>query len=462
VTPAPAPEPTWFCTRADGKKHGAFFTLFPDRAIAIEGSYKDGKLHGPWTRHYPGGAVAEQGAYTAGLPDGTWQRFGPDGAKLGEYTLKAGTGRQKRWFDDGPLYSDVMLRKGVPNGAMTVRDRDGRIVIKATFVKGKLHHDHQVGSKSNLRIEETFKYGVRIGPRKIWQFWSLLIDETYDDRGKLDGMFTIWRDKKVPRIQGEYSHGKRIGPWVWTDRQNKKEREGDYVDGKKTGPWSDYSDGKLTFQGQFTDGAPDGEFIYYDKAGLEVGRFTINGGTGSMLTFHSNKKVSSRTRLVNGQMQGKYEELTPRGKVIVEGAYASDRKHGLWRETTDTGQLVSEIHYRRGKLDGSYKKYTAGVLVVAATYQDGKPEGAYTEYRGDKPSLTGQFTAGKRTGTWTMLDRSGATTLVATYKDGVLDGPWKEVTRDETAEGVLVAGRPLGTWTQTDRSGTRQLDHKTP
>jgi hypothetical protein len=61
-----------------------------------------------------------------------------------------------------------------------------------------------------------------------------------------------------------------------------------------------------------------------------------------------------------------------------------------------------------------------------------------------------------------MLDSSGATTLVATYKDGVLDGPWKEVTRDETAEGVLVAGRPLGTWTQTDRSGTRQLDHKTP
>jgi antitoxin component YwqK of YwqJK toxin-antitoxin module len=266
----------------------------------------------------------------------------------------------------------------------------------------------------------------------------------------------------VPRVQGEYAHGKRIGPWVWTDKQNNKEREGDYADGKKVGPWSEYADGKLTFQGAFTDGKPDGEFIYYDKTGLELGRFSITGGTGQMLTFHSNKKVSSRTRLVNGEMQGKYVELTPRGKVIVEGAYASDRKHGLWKETTETGQLVSEIHYRRGKLDGSFKKYTAGVLSVAATYKDGKAEGAYTEYRGDKPSLTGQFTGDKRTGTWTISDANGALTLVATYKDGVLDGPWKEVTRDATAEGVLVAGRPSGTWTLVDRSGTRQLEYKTP
>jgi antitoxin component YwqK of YwqJK toxin-antitoxin module len=462
VTAAHVPDPTWFCTRADGKKHGAFFTLFPDVTIAVEGSYKDGKLHGAWTRHYPGGAVAEQGSYAAGLPDGKWQRFGRDGTKLGEYTLKAGTGKQKRWFDDGPLYSEVALRRGVPNGAMVVRDHEGHIVIKATLVKGKLHDDHEVGSKNNLRIEETFKYGVRIGPRKIWQFWALLIDETYDEHGKLDGLFTIWRDKKVPRIQGEYSHGKRIGPWVWTDKQNNKEREGDYTDGKKTGPWSEYSETKLTFQGQFTDGKPDGEFIYYDKTGLELGRFTINGGTGSMLTFHANKKVSSRTRLVNGEMQGKYEELTPRGKVIVEGAYASDRKHGLWRETTETGQLVSEIHYRRGKLDGSFKKYIAGALAVEATYKDGKAEGAYTEYRGAKPSLTGQFAGDKRTGTWTLLDANGAPTLVATYKDGVLDGPWKEISGDQTAEGVLVAGRPSGTWNHTDRSGTRQLVHKTP
>jgi hypothetical protein len=30
---APYPDPTWFCARADGTRHGAFITLFPDQQI---------------------------------------------------------------------------------------------------------------------------------------------------------------------------------------------------------------------------------------------------------------------------------------------------------------------------------------------------------------------------------------------------------------------------------------------
>lgn len=462
VAPAPAPEPTWFCTRTDGTKHGAFFTLFPDLTIAIEGSYKDGKLHGAWTRRHPGGAIAETGTFAAGLPDGTWTQLARDGTKLGDYKLVAGTGKRKRWFEDGPLYSELALRKGVPNGALIVRDHDGRVVIRARYANGKLHGDHQVGTKKMLRIEETFHRGVRRGPRKIWQFWALLIDETYDSRGRLDGAFAIWRDRRTPRVQGTYDRGKRTGAWVWTDKHDKKEREGDYAGGKKVGPWYEYTDGRLTFEGHFTDGKPDGEFVYYERSGAELGRFRMTNGTGTMVTFHANKKPSSKTKLVGGLMNGAYEELTPRGKVLVEGRYASDKKHGLWRETTETGELVSEIHYRRGRLDGSYKKYTAGVLTVEATYKDGKADGAYVEYRGGKRALTGKFADDRRVGTWTRYDDGGTPTLVATYKDGVLDGPWKDVSAGATAEGQMIAGRPSGTWTHTDRAGTRQIAHTTP
>lgn len=336
-------------------------------------------------------------------------------------------------------------------------------MIKAKLVKGKLHDDHVVGTKNLLRIEETFHYGTRRGPRTIWQFWSLLIDETYDDKGKLDGAFTIWRDKKVPRIQGTYDHGKRTGGWIWTDKQNKKEREGDYAAGKKTGPWYEYVEGKLTFQGMFTDGKPDGEFIYYDKTGLELGRFTINAGTGTMVTFHANKKPSSKTRMRGGLMDGLYEELTPRGKVLVEGHYASDKKHGWWREWTETGAQVYEIHYKRGKLDGAFKKYTDGKLAVLATYKDGKAEGPYIEYRDGKPSLLGQFSKDLRTGTWTAHDAAGVVSLTANYNEGLLDGPWTNVSDGTTSIGQLAQGRPSGSWTLTDRTGqTRTIEQKTP
>src|SRR5690606_27534174 len=95
ATAAPYPDPTWYCARADGTRHGPFVTLFPDGQLAIEGSYKHGTLDGAWQRRHPGGALAETGTYVEGLPDGVWRQLAPDGTVLGEYTMTLGTGTQK-------------------------------------------------------------------------------------------------------------------------------------------------------------------------------------------------------------------------------------------------------------------------------------------------------------------------------------------------------------------------------
>ena len=116
VIAAPYPEPTWFCARPSGVKHGPFLTLFPTDEIQIEGRYKDGKLDGAWTRHYPGGAIAESGTYVAGRKNGVWRQLDPSGGALGEYKMKQGTGVAKRWLADGPLYSEITLLRGIPNG----------------------------------------------------------------------------------------------------------------------------------------------------------------------------------------------------------------------------------------------------------------------------------------------------------------------------------------------------------
>jgi antitoxin component YwqK of YwqJK toxin-antitoxin module len=444
--PAAFPEPTWFCGRPDGTRHGRFFTLFPDHTIQIEGEYQDGKLAGAWKRYHPGGALAEDGAYAAGLPDGAWRQLARDGTTLGEYTLAAGSGKRRRWLDDGPLYSEQTLVKGIPNGPLIVRDRDGSIVIRAKLSGGKLDGDKVVGTKHVLRTEETFRRGVRTGPRKIWKFWALVVDERYDAAGRLDGAFAIWRDKTTPRVQGHHDHGKRTGHWVWTDRWNNKEREGNYAGGKKTGRWTEYADGKLTFQGTFSGGKPDGVFVYFDRSRRELGRFTMRGGTGTKLTFHTNKKPSSRVRMKNGLLEGTYEELSFTGKLLVEGSYLADRKHGRWREWTDHGALVREAHYKRDKLDGTLKKYAGGQLVLEASYKDGMADGPYTEYRDGKQSLAGQYVADRKDGTWTAYDASGNVTLVATYTAGVLDGPWRQHVASGTREGSMSLGRRSGSW----------------
>jgi antitoxin component YwqK of YwqJK toxin-antitoxin module len=450
---AKAPEPTWYCARPDGVRDGAFVTRFPDGTPQVTGSYVNDKLDGPWERHAPDGQVIEAGSYAAGQRTGKWTLTSTTGKPLGDYELKNGSGVEKRWYDDGALYSERKLKAGVAFGPEKLWAPDGVQLVNATWFAGRLDGAHWFGSKANLRVDETLAGGVRRGNRQIWQFWSLTLDENYDTHGRRDGDYTIWRSKKVPRVHGTYDHGKRDGLWTWTDRDNNKEREGNYVDGKKDGAWTEWSENKISFTGNYVQGKPDGDFIYYDRNQNELGRFTMKNGSGVMETFWPNKKVASKQHVYAGNNDGLYQELTNRGKVVVEGHFRGDAKSGSWKEWTPDGVPTLEQGWKRGRLDGVVKKYIDGQVASETTYKDGKAIGKYTEYRDGKPALTGQFADDRRTGTWTRYAGDGRVLLTSTYKDGVLDGPWKQLVDGAVVEGTMTAGRRTGTWKRTDKSG---------
>src|SRR5207249_8455428 len=111
-----------------------------------------------------------EGGWVAGLADGKWRQLGPTGTVLGEYEMKVGSGVEKRWYDDGPLYSERTFESGLLNGKLALYDHDGSIAVSAKYLFGKLDGNHVVGSKANLRIEEEFKNGVHRNARQIWQF----------------------------------------------------------------------------------------------------------------------------------------------------------------------------------------------------------------------------------------------------------------------------------------------------
>lgn len=457
------PDPTWFCARPDGTRHGPFVTMFPDGSTEVAGAYKDGVLDGPWERRNVAGAVVETGSYAAGLKSGRWRMMSSAGAVLGEYEMAAGTGTEMHWLDDGTLYSERTRKAGVLEGNDRIYASDGTPLVSKQWVAGKLDGAHAIGTRTTLRIEETFAAGVRRGNRQIWQFGVLVLDENYDRRGKLDGEYTIWRNKKVMRVHGQYEHGKRDGLWTWNDRDGNKEREGNYATGKRDGPWTEWYENKIVATGSYSAGKPNGEFIYYDRGENELGRFEIKDGTGTMLTFWPTRKVAARQHLYQGVPDGVYQELTKLGKVVVEGRFRNEQKHGAWKEWTPEGVPTLEQTWKRGKLDGVVRKYIDGMVATEATYKDGKVTGPYAEYRAGKPAVTGQFVDDRRTGTWTQYDPEGRVTLTATYKDGVLDGPWRQLVAGTVLEGTLTQGRRTGTWTRTDKAGVvRQLTYQAP
>jgi antitoxin component YwqK of YwqJK toxin-antitoxin module len=109
------------------------------------------------------------------------------------------------------------------------------------------------------------------------------------------------------------------------------------------------------------------------------------------------------------------------------------------------------------------KKYVDGKLATEATYKDGKATGPYVEYRAGRLATTGQFRDDRKIGTWTQYDAEGHATLTASYRDGVLDGLWRQLTDGVVIEGTVTQGRRTGTWTRTDKAGlVRQLTYQTP
>lgn len=463
AAPQPVDEASWACTRTDGIRHGEFVRLYPDGTIELRGAYRDGLLDGAWERRHPNGAVAERGTYAAGKKDGAWQQTSETGALLGEYTLAAGSGVEKRWYESGGVFSELALRGGIAHGTAKQFAPDGGVLEISRYVNGKLDGSRTVGTHRTLRIEESFATGIRYGKRKLWQFNVLIAEEEYDRSGRLHGDYVLWRNRKVARARGEYEHGKRIGTWTWRDRADKKEREGAYAAGKKDGTWTEWWESKVTFTGSYSAGKPDGTFTYFDRNGNELGAFSITGGTGWMQTFHSNRKPSTKQKLYKGVEDGLYQQLAPRGKVLVEGHYRSGLKHGTWKEWTHDGVLVLEQHWARGKLDGIVKKYVDGKLSLEATYAEGKAAGPYTEYRDGKPAVTGQFADDRRTGTWTHHASDGGVVRTATYVEGVLEGPYRELVHGFVLEGELRAGRRTGTWTKTDKAGVvRKLVYTAP
>lgn len=460
---APVPEPTWFCAKPDGTRHGPFVTLFPNTAIEVRGTYKDGQLDGVWERAHPNGSIRESGTYVAGKKDGTWTRKSTTNALLGTYEMKAGTGIEREWLDDGQLYAETPFKDGVIHGVAKIYGKDKLLLGSTTYKAGKLDGAHSFGTRNSMRMEETFVDGVRRGKRKIWHQGGLLAEESYDRKGRLDGDYTLWRDAKLWKVKGRFSSGRRAGAWEWRDKKDKKEKAGSYYGGRRDGEWNEWLDEKLVWSGTYDKGKPNGTFTYWDKAGAEIGKYEIKDGTGWVYTYWGNKKTYTKQHVYKGYEDGLYQEFNKLGKLVVEGHFAGVIKHGTWKEWNFDGALIGEETWKKGKLEGAVKKYVGGKLSMESTYADGKAEGTYTEYRSGKPSLTGQFAADAKTGTWTSYGADGSVLRIATYKDGVLDGPYRELTNGVVIEGSMVAGRRNGTWTQTDKAGAvRKLTYRAP
>ena len=116
-----------------------------------------------------------------------------------------------------------------------------------------------------------------------------------------------------------------------------------------------HPNGALALSGNQIDGCDDGEFIGYDKTGVETGRFNMKHGTGTYRNWHPNGRLQAVLDLVEMLPSGTYERWGEDGKPIQRSHFKYDPNtktslpDGTWEGwDEDAKEKVVDLRFENG------------------------------------------------------------------------------------------------------------------
>ena len=136
-----------------------------------------------------------------------------------------------------------------------------------------------------------------------------MVQEYY--RGKLDGESVEYDDSARVLAKGRYEEGLEEGRWTYF--RNGEFMEGSFRMGERDGIWKTYwningKKGKLSFQGRYTGGMPDGQHRYFNEEGVleEEGYYRLGKRIGAWIRYDSDGQPSVRVRYDENEEEIRY------------------------------------------------------------------------------------------------------------------------------------------------------------
>jgi antitoxin component YwqK of YwqJK toxin-antitoxin module len=374
------------------------------------GEYDEAKQirTGDWIVYNSYGYIVAEGKYTK------------DGKKMGSW---------KYYYDNGIISSEINYKDDELEGKYTLYHENGAIKEMGVYKKGKVDGEvksfNVAGAPSSTSI---FKNGVVEGEYLDYDDFGLLSGKFITKSDKPNGKFSMCYENGAKKIEGTYVNGEIEGKMTSYHRNGNVDSEGSLTAGKKTGEW---------------------KYYFKDKKIKEVGSFANDLRTGVWKEYHDNGKLFAETNYKDGVMEGKASYYTQEGKLFSEIEYKADAifkykfldKNGkelskgenkggklTYKKYNQSGYLVSEGNFEKGKEEGVWKYYYAtGQLSSTITYKNGLAEGKSVYYYPNGTSKRKEYncTAGNADGYYKEYFMNGALRSEGWYQDDMLHGEWK-------------------------------------
>lgn len=244
--------------------------------------------------YHSNGIVKIEGSYFNNKPDGIRREFDSTGKIIKGYV-----------FNEGVLIGEGLLdAMGKKQGPWKEYYESGEIMAKGNYKNG-----NRVGQwlfyHKNGKIEQEGSFTSKGIPDGEWKYYyetgQVLKEETFMN-GENDGDYTEYNDSGKVIVKGQFSEGFETGLWFYEIGDIRE--EGTYTDGVQTGKWTQSSqlDGKLIFEGSYSDGKPDGKHTWFFPGGSKrvEGRYSMGIKEGDWKYYYEDGSISIIITYRNG------------------------------------------------------------------------------------------------------------------------------------------------------------------
>jgi len=231
-----------------------------------------------------------------------------------------------------------------------------------------------------------------------------------------------------------YFNGKPFtGTTVDLFPDGKKMQEINWVNGELEGTKTEYFEDGVSIRSivNFKAGKANGDFIYYHPTGFVKtrGKYVMDVLDSTINAFFDNGNPKYVHHYQNGVLVGELITYYKNGNVEQKVSLKNEKPHGLMLSYYEAGNLRREAYYNEGIRNGPFVEYhMTGTRAEESYYKNGVLDSVSRYWDNVFGTLMKEqyYKMGKKDGVWYTFNIKGDTITMFTYKDDVLNGPYKK------------------------------------
>lgn len=311
---------------------------------------KQGRKQGTYREYYENGKIKGEEHYLDNQLHGYYREFDGRGELL--VAMR---------YERGEIMEEIDEDMRELLDMKSTYDQDGRLIFTGGYKEGIAVGIHRFYDTAGV-VENSFLYnelGQKIGEgiideqgRKIGSWKDYYPTGEKKAQGNFldnrqSGSWTYYFINGGIEQKGRFERGRFHGLWLWYYPNGNTWREESYFNGREDGIFIEFDrTGKILEKGDYISGERDGEWVYQVGDHEEKGSYVIGLREGIWKHFYSDGKLKYEGNYSQGNPDKRHKYYYQTGVLKEEQYYVMGVREKNWKKYDEGGNLRMTISYK--------------------------------------------------------------------------------------------------------------------